>query len=219
MSHDGRVSGTSRPRRSATRVGLSPATILRYYREGRIPGRRLPGRCGRCGSCGARSRRSWDCERQLSLGRCGVMREAPQDESIRALATVTLDAGALDELGPRTIDRLADLVAERLAERRALGEAPLLTAQRGRPRWRACIRRRCGARSAPARCRSPATSGSDRGCGARTSTPGSQAARPPRASVGRRAGRRASARGALGGAAAACAGRRAARWLEGGGGS
>ena len=25
------------------RVGLSPETILRYYREGRIPGRRLPG--------------------------------------------------------------------------------------------------------------------------------------------------------------------------------
>ena len=25
------------------RVGLAPETILRYYREGRIPGRRLPG--------------------------------------------------------------------------------------------------------------------------------------------------------------------------------
>src|SRR3982751_2736135 len=48
-------------------------------------------------------------------------------EEIRALATVTLDAQALDELGPRTIDRLADLVAQRLAERRAAGEAPLLT--------------------------------------------------------------------------------------------
>src|SRR3954466_14206069 len=51
---------------------------------------------------------------------------APQ-ERIRALATVTLDAQALDELGPRTLDRLADLVAQRLAERRAAGEAPLLT--------------------------------------------------------------------------------------------
>lgn len=49
-------------------------------------------------------------------------------EQIRALATVTLDAQALDELGPRTIDRLADLVAERLAERRAAGEVPLLSA-------------------------------------------------------------------------------------------
>src|SRR3954451_20183543 len=47
-------------------------------------------------------------------------------EQIRALATVTLDAQALDELGPRTLDRLADLVAQRLAERRAAGEAPLL---------------------------------------------------------------------------------------------
>ena len=48
-------------------------------------------------------------------------------ESIRALATVTLDARALDELGPQTIDRLADLVEKRLAERRAAGQAPLLT--------------------------------------------------------------------------------------------
>ena len=54
---------------------------------------------------------------------------AAQDESIRALATVTLDAGALEALGPRTMDRLADLVAERLAQRRALGDLPFLTAQ------------------------------------------------------------------------------------------
>src|SRR4051812_49844956 len=52
---------------------------------------------------------------------------AGAQEQIRALATVTLDAQALDELGPRTLDRLADLVAQRLAERRAAGEAPLLT--------------------------------------------------------------------------------------------
>ena len=49
-------------------------------------------------------------------------------ELIRALATVTLDARALDELGPQTLDRLADLVEARLAERRAGGEEPLLTA-------------------------------------------------------------------------------------------
>jgi excisionase family DNA binding protein len=49
-------------------------------------------------------------------------------ESIRALATVTLDARALDELGSETIDRLADLVEARLARRRAAGEEPLLTA-------------------------------------------------------------------------------------------
>ena len=35
-------------------------------------------------------------------------------ESIRALATVTLDARALDELGPEMIDRLAELVEARL---------------------------------------------------------------------------------------------------------
>jgi excisionase family DNA binding protein len=49
-------------------------------------------------------------------------------ESIRALATVTLDARALEELGAETIDRLADLVAARLVKRRAAGEEPLLTA-------------------------------------------------------------------------------------------
>jgi excisionase family DNA binding protein len=48
-------------------------------------------------------------------------------ESIRALATVTLDARALDELRPETIDRLAELVEARLAERRAAGEEVLLT--------------------------------------------------------------------------------------------
>jgi excisionase family DNA binding protein len=47
-------------------------------------------------------------------------------EDIRALATVTLDARALDELGPETIDRLAELVEARLAERRAAGEEVLL---------------------------------------------------------------------------------------------
>lgn len=48
-------------------------------------------------------------------------------DSIRALATVTLDARALDELGPETIDRLAELVEARLVERRAAGEEVLLT--------------------------------------------------------------------------------------------
>jgi excisionase family DNA binding protein len=51
-----------------------------------------------------------------------------KDESIRALATVTLDASALGELGPQTMDRLADLVAARLAERQAAGDEPFLTA-------------------------------------------------------------------------------------------
>jgi excisionase family DNA binding protein len=48
--------------------------------------------------------------------------------SIRALATVTLDARALDQLGPETIDRLADLVEARLGERRVAGEERLLSA-------------------------------------------------------------------------------------------
>jgi excisionase family DNA binding protein len=48
-------------------------------------------------------------------------------ESIRALATVTLDAQALEELGPEAIDKLADLVEARLVERRAAGLEPLLT--------------------------------------------------------------------------------------------
>lgn len=36
-------------------------------------------------------------------------------ESIQALATVTLDARTLESLGPQTLDRLAELVAERMA--------------------------------------------------------------------------------------------------------
>jgi excisionase family DNA binding protein len=47
-----------------------------------------------------------------------------EPESIRTLATVTL---ALDELGPQTIDRLAELVAERLIQQRAAGAEPLLS--------------------------------------------------------------------------------------------
>jgi len=46
-----------------------------------------------------------------------------EPESIRTVATVTL---ALDELGPQTIDRLAELVAARLIEQRAAGAEPLL---------------------------------------------------------------------------------------------
>src|ERR671917_2016858 len=46
-----------------------------------------------------------------------------ESESIRTLATVSL---ALDELGPQTLDRLAELVAERLIEQRAAGAEPLL---------------------------------------------------------------------------------------------
>jgi len=48
--------------------------------------------------------------------------------AIRALAKVTLDARAFAELGPETIDRLADRVEARLIRRRAAGEEPLLSA-------------------------------------------------------------------------------------------
>jgi excisionase family DNA binding protein len=44
-------------------------------------------------------------------------RVAAERERIEALATVTLDARTLEQLGPKTLDRLADLVAERLARR------------------------------------------------------------------------------------------------------
>jgi len=47
--------------------------------------------------------------------------------SIRALATVTLDAASLEDLDPKALDRLADLVAARLADRRAGGGEPLLS--------------------------------------------------------------------------------------------
>ena len=57
---------------------------------------------------------------------------APGDNEtqvIKAMATVTLDARALDELGPAAIDRIADLVAARLAERKEAGERPYLSAR------------------------------------------------------------------------------------------
>ena len=41
---------------------------------------------------------------------------------------LALDARALEELGPETIDRLAELVEARLVQRRAAGEEVLLTA-------------------------------------------------------------------------------------------
>ncbi len=50
------------------------------------------------------------------------------EESIRALATVTLDAGSLESLGPQTLDRLAELVEARMLLRRAAGEELLLSA-------------------------------------------------------------------------------------------
>ena len=50
------------------RVGLSPETILRYYREGRIPGRRLPGQIRPVRFLWSEVQAVWDCDRQLELG-------------------------------------------------------------------------------------------------------------------------------------------------------
>lgn len=52
----------------ADRVGLSPETILRYYREGRIPGRRLPGQVRPVRFLWSEVQSVWDCEHQLELG-------------------------------------------------------------------------------------------------------------------------------------------------------
>ena len=52
----------------AERVGLSPDTILRYYREGRIPGRRLPGQIRPVRFLWSEVESVWDCEAQLTMG-------------------------------------------------------------------------------------------------------------------------------------------------------
>ena len=55
-------------REVADRVGLSTETILRYYREGRIPGRRLPGQVRPVRFLWSEIESVWDCENQLELG-------------------------------------------------------------------------------------------------------------------------------------------------------
>jgi hypothetical protein len=91
-----------------------------------------------------------------------------EPESIRTVATVTL---ALDELGPQTIDRLAELVAGRLIEQRAAGAEPLLNtseAAKAAGVHPETVRRR----SRPVRCERSATSATVRGCAASMSTSG-----------------------------------------------
>ena len=51
----------------ADRVGLSPETILRYYREGRIPGRRMPGTVRPVRFLWSEVEAAWDCGNQLTL--------------------------------------------------------------------------------------------------------------------------------------------------------
>jgi excisionase family DNA binding protein len=54
-------------REVAERVGLSPDTILRYYREGRIPGRRLQGTIRPVRFLWSEIEAAWDGSAQLSL--------------------------------------------------------------------------------------------------------------------------------------------------------
>ena len=54
-------------REVAERVGLSPDTILRYYREGRIPGRRLKGTMRPVRFLWSEVEAAWDGPAQLSL--------------------------------------------------------------------------------------------------------------------------------------------------------
>jgi excisionase family DNA binding protein len=58
-------------REVAERVGLSPDTILRYYREGRIPGRRMAGQVRPVRFLWSEIEAVWDCAAQLSLEDAG----------------------------------------------------------------------------------------------------------------------------------------------------
>ena len=55
-------------REVAERMGLSADTILRYYREGRIPGRRLPGTIRPVRFLWSEVEAAWDYPKQLTLG-------------------------------------------------------------------------------------------------------------------------------------------------------
>ena len=54
-------------REVAERLGLSADTILRYYREGRIPGRRLPGTIRPVRFLWSEVEAAWDGHAQLEL--------------------------------------------------------------------------------------------------------------------------------------------------------
>jgi excisionase family DNA binding protein len=54
-------------REVADRMGLSADTILRYYREGRIPGRRMPGTVRPVRFLWSEVEAAWDCGNQLTL--------------------------------------------------------------------------------------------------------------------------------------------------------
>jgi excisionase family DNA binding protein len=54
-------------REVAERLGLSPNAVLRYYREGRILGRRMPDAGRTVRFLWSEVDAAWDCERQLTL--------------------------------------------------------------------------------------------------------------------------------------------------------
>jgi excisionase family DNA binding protein len=54
-------------REVADTLGLSADTILRYHREGRIPGRRMPGTIRPVRFLMSEVEAAWDCEKQLML--------------------------------------------------------------------------------------------------------------------------------------------------------
>jgi excisionase family DNA binding protein len=54
-------------REVAERLGLSADTILRYYCEGRIPGRRMPGTIRPVRFLWSEVEAAWDCRNQLEL--------------------------------------------------------------------------------------------------------------------------------------------------------
>jgi excisionase family DNA binding protein len=51
----------------AERLGLSELTLLRHYREGRIPGRRMPGTLNAIQFRWSEVLAAWDCRHQLSF--------------------------------------------------------------------------------------------------------------------------------------------------------
>lgn len=53
-------------REVAERVGLAPVTILRYYRDGLIPGRRMPGQIRPVRFLWSEVEAAWDGPAQLS---------------------------------------------------------------------------------------------------------------------------------------------------------
>ena len=51
----------------AERLGLEPEAVMRFYREGRIPGRRVPGDGERVLFVWSEVEAGWECRHQLSL--------------------------------------------------------------------------------------------------------------------------------------------------------